>query len=351
MPVSALVTADALPFVDVSRASGQYLVPALSGSVTLTATVPNTALTGAVGAQAVPGQTVSVNIALNGAVTTASISPADGAIAVSPSTQITVSASAALNPQSISTSNIVLVEATPQGNQNVSLRTLLSPEGTTLAIIPTANLNPGSKYIIQVGGLTDIYKQAVAVPVASFTTKSLVPQSYDPTKVLHASGPNPSDGAGYTYDSAGNRTSKQNVQTGGEEDYTYDAIYQLTQVTQTVNGAASTTEKYGHDAVGNRLPSLGLDPWTFTTTASKAIGNSFRYTGREWDQETGLYYYRARYYDPTIGRFIREDPIGFTGGDNFYSYVGNAPSRFTDSMGLAPDCLLDPSSQCARKTA
>ena len=49
------------------------------------------------------------------------------------------------------------------------------------------------------------------------------------------------------------------------------------------------------------------------------------FTGREWDSETGLYYYRARYYDPRIGRFISEDPIRFRGGMNFYSYVLNNP--------------------------
>jgi RHS repeat-associated protein len=58
------------------------------------------------------------------------------------------------------------------------------------------------------------------------------------------------------------------------------------------------------------------------------------YTGREWDPETGLYYYRARYYDPKVGRFISEDPIGFRGGVNFYSYVGGNPINRLDPFGL-----------------
>ncbi len=49
--------------------------------------------------------------------------------------------------------------------------------------------------------------------------------------------------------------------------------------------------------------------------------------------ETGLYYYRARYYDPTVGRFISEDPIGFGGGINFYAYVRNDPVILTDPLG------------------
>jgi RHS repeat-associated protein len=60
------------------------------------------------------------------------------------------------------------------------------------------------------------------------------------------------------------------------------------------------------------------------------------FTGREWDRETGLYYYRARYYDPKAGRFISEDPIGFEGGINFYAYVANRPTVFRDPDGTNP---------------
>lgn len=61
----------------------------------------------------------------------------------------------------------------------------------------------------------------------------------------------------------------------------------------------------------------------------------FGYTGREPDEETGLYYYRARYYDGTVGQFISEDPIGFSGGDaNLYRYVENSPTNYTDPLGL-----------------
>jgi RHS repeat-associated protein len=49
---------------------------------------------------------------------------------------------------------------------------------------------------------------------------------------------------------------------------------------------------------------------------------------------TGLSYYRARYYDPKVGRFISEDPIGFTGGVNFYLYVSGNPVRFGYPLGL-----------------
>ena len=70
------------------------------------------------------------------------------------------------------------------------------------------------------------------------------------------------------------------------------------------------------------------------TSSTGTLTNSFRYTAREIDTETGLYYYRARYYDPTAGRFINEDPINFTAGPNFYVYVGNRPAKYRDPFGL-----------------
>jgi RHS repeat-associated protein len=60
----------------------------------------------------------------------------------------------------------------------------------------------------------------------------------------------------------------------------------------------------------------------------------FAYTGRERDEETGLYYYRARYYDPAVGRFVSEDPLGFAAGDtNLVRYVGNKTLIARDPMG------------------
>ncbi len=61
----------------------------------------------------------------------------------------------------------------------------------------------------------------------------------------------------------------------------------------------------------------------------------YTYTGRDFDPETGLLHYRARYYDPTTGRFLGEDPIHFRGGDtNLYGYVLNNPTTFSDPSGL-----------------
>ena len=69
--------------------------------------------------------------------------------------------------------------------------------------------------------------------------------------------------------------------------------------------------------------------------SNRSFKNIYTYTGREWDGEIGLHYYRARYYDPMAGRFISKDPIGFAGGDvNLYRYVGNGPVVWIDPSGL-----------------
>jgi RHS repeat-associated protein len=62
------------------------------------------------------------------------------------------------------------------------------------------------------------------------------------------------------------------------------------------------------------------------------IGNPYMFTAREYDIETGLYYYRARYYNPYIGRFLQTDPA--YQGMNWYAYCGNNPLNCTDPMGL-----------------
>ncbi len=85
----------------------------------------------------------------------------------------------------------------------------------------------------------------------------------------------------------------------------------------------NVVEAYDYDSFGNLKQS------------DKETRQPFTYTGREWDKESGLYYYRARYYDPMEGRFVSKDPIGFNGGDvNLYGYVQNNPINFVDPTGL-----------------
>jgi RHS repeat-associated protein len=73
---------------------------------------------------------------------------------------------------------------------------------------------------------------------------------------------------------------------------------------------------------------------TVSAASPGAVTRSFRSVRGESDSETGLYYYRARYYDPTVGRFVSEDPTGFEGGVHFYDYVRNGPPSWADPFGL-----------------
>jgi RHS repeat-associated protein len=76
--------------------------------------------------------------------------------------------------------------------------------------------------------------------------------------------------------------------------------------------------------------------WGAPETTSEGISNSLRFTSRELDAQTGVYYVRNRWYDATVARFLSEDPIGLEGGINVYAYVGNSPTNGRDPFGLWP---------------
>lgn len=79
-------------------------------------------------------------------------------------------------------------------------------------------------------------------------------------------------------------------------------------------------------------------------------GNSgrFQYTGQAWIPELGMYYYKARIYSPTLGRFLQTDPIGYGDGVNLYTYVANDPINGRDPTG-AYVCKADKDCAVARK--
>ena len=108
---------------------------------------------------------------------------------------------------------------------------------------------------------------------------------------------------------------------GGEAYY-----FSRDKVSNSVNGLVRLRDnvvaaQYGYSAFGE------------TRVVSDLVGNSLRYAAREYDSESGLYFNRARYYDPAMGRFISEDPIGIAGGVNQYAYASNDPINNTDPLG------------------
>lgn len=160
----------------------------------------------------------------------------------------------------------------------------------------------------------------------------------------------------YTYDGDGLRTSKT---VNGQLTY---QVWDGDQIALELDGSGNVTKKYirginliysedgtgtnrryfmynAHgdviqltDSSGNVVKSYEYDAFGNEKNPDQNDSNVFRYCGEYFDKETGNIYLRARYYDPTIGRFISEDPIG--AGLNWYTYCDNNPNRFIDPLGL-----------------
>ncbi|QHQ28837.1 putative rhs family protein [Xanthomonas albilineans] len=162
--------------------------------------------------------------------------------------------------------------------------------------------------------------------------------------------------ASYSYDALGRRSAK--TESGATTQYLYDGLNTVQEMQGTTINPILTgpgiDERYARDdnggrtyfltdllgstrlltdTNGNAVQRYDYDPYGTTTQSSTSYNNPYQYTGREHDQ-SGLYYYRARYYMPELGRFISEDPIKLAGGVNGYAYVGENPISYFDPIGL-----------------
>ena len=105
-------------------------------------------------------------------------------------------------------------------------------------------------------------------------------------------------------------------------------------VTALVDTAGDALERYLYDPYG--VVTIYDGTWTSTRSTS-SYDNTVLFTGRELDPETGLYYYRARYYSAETGRFVGRDPVGYEAGDpNLHAYVFGQPAVRVDPGGMTP---------------
>jgi len=99
-------------------------------------------------------------------------------------------------------------------------------------------------------------------------------------------------------------------------------------------------ERYLYDAYGRLILWLpgpdaiyGTADDLYLPAAQSTVSTARVFTGREWDAETELYYFRARYESPRLGRFLSKDPMEFINGPNLYYYVSNRPTEYVDPTG------------------
>jgi RHS repeat-associated protein len=121
--------------------------------------------------------------------------------------------------------------------------------------------------------------------------------------------------------------------------YHQNALWSVAAVT---NAAGSPVERYAYDAYGLAAVTDGAFvpiPRNSWGTPHSAIGNPYFFTGRQLDEESGPYYYRARHYDPVKGRFLQRDPVGYLDGVNLYEYVHDNPVNSADPAGT---CRREP---------
>ncbi|HCI45358.1 MAG TPA: hypothetical protein DE315_07520 [Candidatus Omnitrophica bacterium] len=109
--------------------------------------------------------------------------------------------------------------------------------------------------------------------------------------------------------------------------YFYDGLGSVSEITDTIG---AVVENYTYDAYGN--PSV----------VNSTINNRYRFTGREFDEESGLYHYNRRTYSSELGRFAQRDPMDYEGGMNPYEYAYNSPANFVDPDGELPILVLIP---------
>jgi len=143
---------------------------------------------------------------------------------------------------------------------------------------------------------------------------------YDRDNLILEMNGNDSVVADYTFGSGIDNPLEMN-RNGNNYYYVKDGLGSVTALT---NDAGSVVHEYKYAAFGKIVSESG-----------DSVENPFTYTSRELEKESGMYFYRARFYDPHAGKFLNEDPIGLNGKDyNLFRYVKNNPENFRDPWGF-----------------
>jgi len=123
-----------------------------------------------------------------------------------------------------------------------------------------------------------------------------------------------------------------NVIDGGTTSSYYYHTNQIGSTTAITNSTGNIVERVKYDDYG--LPTFCAADGTPLAQNQSTIGNNILFQGREYEPELNLYYYRARYYDPQMGRFLQTDPIGYKDSMNLYQAMNQNAVNFIDSFGL-----------------
>jgi len=180
------------PFIAASRNDGHYALVMTAGSASLRAAVPHTSLVGTASATVGEREVVTLDIALAGAVTTATITPPDGMTGLLTSTTFDVTTSAAIQAGSVSSAGIQLFEGDLSAGKTVPLRVVLSSSGRSLSLVPYATdpkqpaLKFSTDYTLTLSGLVDVYGTAVVAPAVHVRTKDNLPPVLDPELITFA---------------------------------------------------------------------------------------------------------------------------------------------------------------------
>ena len=220
-------------------------------------------------------------------------------------------------------------------DENGNMTEKITPEGTIYYTYDYENrltqvVNPQSQIISY---KYDVYNHRIQKDIDGVITKYI----YDGGNVIAEYGSGNNLIARYVH---GSRVDELIQVTGYQPQaasyyYHYDGLGSVTDIT---DSSGNLVESYSYDIYGE----VTIRDTQGAILDTSSISNPYFFTGRRFDTETGLYYYRARYYDPNLGRFLTTDPIGYLGGINLYAYCHNDPVNFTDPSGYCEEAPKDP---------